>query len=343
MDKVASNQRPPGTRPNRSTSPYEAAAAYGAAGQPDAHLSDEPQLDDPWDDEPSAPLGGGLGSPGPRPGYPPLPPKKTAARGKAKKRRRGLNIPSIRLLPVTILVAFLMLSVRVTDIWRVFTTGTLGVSLNSSEAQQPPPPGGRKKGAPMPATPLDGAPAASTAPASTAGATKAGEATKLAAAPDAPPAVPSQSSGEGEPPTFTQNELDVLQKLAERREALDARDRDLTLRENLVKAAEERINKKIDEMKGMQASVEGMLKKVDEEDDAKLRSLAKMYESMKPKDAGKIFDQLDQRTLMGVIAKMKETKAGQIIANMSPDRAKEITDAIAQRRAAKAEGLQPPN
>jgi len=345
-----SNQRPAGTKAQRSASPYAAAAAYAAAGDPDAAAEPSPfGLDD---DTP--PPGFGLGAAGPRPSASQGPqPGKPEPRKRGKKRRKAMMIPNIRLLPVTIFVVFLMLSVRVNDIWRGLSEMNLG--LNASEAQQPPPPGGRKKGQKLPGMPSDpvtagSAPAASTAPAAPVAASGAPASVQTAASPgkelgtpEMPPAVPAQNGDGGEPPTFTQNELDVLQKLSERRESLDARERDLELRENLVKAAEARIDKKITEMKSMQTSVEGMLKQVDDQDDAKMKSLAKMYESMKPKDAGKIFDQLDLRTLTGVIPKMKEQKAGLIMANMSPDKAKDLTDAMALRRGAKAEGLPPLN
>ncbi len=241
----------------------------------------------------------------------------------------------MRLLPVTIFVAALMLSVRVNDIWRGLSSiDVASLSVNQSEAQQPPPPGGRRRGQ---RTPADGTPAAATAPA----ATDSGSATPAggtSSADSAPPAVPAGTSGEGEPPTFTPNEIDVLQKLSERREALEARQRDLDLRENLVKAAEGRIDKKITEMKGLQANIESMLKQVDDQDDGKMKSLVKIYENMKPKDAAKIFEQLDMPVLLGVLTHMKEQKVAPIMESMDPMKAKTITDAMAVRRAAKAEG-----
>ena len=242
------------------------------------------------------------------------------------------SVPSIRLLPVTIFVAVLMLSVRVNDIWKGLTNiDVSSLSVNELNAQQPPPPGGRKRGQASPATPLDNAPAASTA----AGGPGPLPSPSGAAA---PPAVPAGGANEGEPPTFTQNEIDVLQKLSERRETLDARQRDLDLRENMIKAAEGRIDKKIAEMKGLKTNVESMLKQVDDQDDSKMKSLVKIYENMKPKDAAKIFEQLDMPILLGVITRMKEQKVASVMEVMDPMKAKTITDAIAMRRATKAEG-----
>ena len=53
---------------------------------------------------------------------------------------------------------------------------------------------------------------------------------------------------------------------------------------------------------------------------------------MKPKDAARIFEQLDMVVLLDVIERMKERKSAPILAKMKPQRAKEITLELAQRR-----------
>lgn len=244
---------------------------------------------------------------------------------------------SVRLLPVTIFVIFLMLSVRVNDIVR----GLYGVPVippltTVAEAQQAPPPGGRIAGQATPADGTSGAApggaspaAASSTPPAAAPAAPAPAASSL---PALPPAVPSASIGHGEPPIFTQNEIDVLQKLSERRESLESRERDISLREQMIAAAESRLDKKIEEMKALQASMEGMLKTIDEQDERKMRSLVKIYENMKPKEAAKIFNELDLPVLLGVLTYMKEQKIAAIMEVMDPMKAKELTDAIAQKR-----------
>jgi flagellar motility protein MotE (MotC chaperone) len=153
-----------------------------------------------------------------------------------------------------------------------------------------------------------------------------------------PPPAEEAGATDGEPPIFTQNEIDVLQKLSVRREALDNRQKDLDLRENLVKAAEARIDKKIAEMKALQANIEGMLKQVDKQDEEKMRSLVKIYEQMKPKNAADILSTLDLPVQIGVLTRMKEAKVAPILAAMDVTKAQAVTDAMAARRAAKAEG-----
>lgn len=243
---------------------------------------------------------------------------------------------TLRLLPVTIFVVFLGLSVRVNDIWRDLF-GLEVSPLSSAEAQQPPPPGGRarsQQAAAANAQPAAAPDAASKASTGTPAASSPATPSAADAASDVPPAVlPPGAFNTGEPPTFTQNEIDVLQKLSERRETLDGRERDIVLRENLVKAAESRIDKKIDEMKALQANIQSMLKQLDNQDQEKMKSLVKIYESMKPKDAAKIFNELDLPVLMGVLRNMKEQKVALIMEAMDPAKAREVTDAMLQRRA----------
>lgn len=251
-------------------------------------------------------------------------PKKSAAKKAA--------LPNLRLLPVTIFVAVLMLSVRINDVWKGFSSlSSASIGVNQSDAQQPPPPGGRKPGQRTPTAP-DGAPAG------TAGGGDSGGPSPAAAGSNSPAPPEEAGAGDGEPPTFTQNEIDVLQKLSVRREALDNRQKDLDLRENLVKAAEARIDKKIAEMKELQANIEGMLKQVDRQDEEKLKSLVKIYENMKPKDAANILSTLELPIQLGVLGHMKEAKVAPILSAMDIQQAKLVTDAMAARRAAKAEG-----
>jgi hypothetical protein len=96
---------------------------------------------------------------------------------------------------------------------------------------------------------------------------------------------------------MTQTELDVLQKLQERRESLDVRERDIVKREALLKAAEDQIDRRVAEMKTLQNTIEGLLRQYNDQEDNKMRSLVKIYENMKPKEAAKIFVQLDMNSL----------------------------------------------
>jgi flagellar motility protein MotE (MotC chaperone) len=143
---------------------------------------------------------------------------------------------------------------------------------------------------------------------------------------------PALSTAGANVPAMTEEEMAVLQKLSARREALDARERELDLRENLLAAAEKRLDAKLAEMKKIQGTVSGLIQKHDEEEEAKLKSLVKMYEIMKPKEAAQIFEKLEMPVLLDVIERMREQKSGPIIAKMDPAKAEKLTAALAERR-----------
>ena len=69
-----------------------------------------------------------------------------------------------------------------------------------------------------------------------------------------------------------------------------------------------------------------------EKEEQQLNSLVTIYENMKPKDAARIFGELDMVVLLDVIERMKERKVAPILAAMNPKRAKAITIELAQRR-----------
>jgi len=64
-----------------------------------------------------------------------------------------------------------------------------------------------------------------------------------------------------DPTLFTESDLDILQKLAARRELIDARSEELTLQEGLLGAAEKRIDKKILELKRLIIALKKTIKK----------------------------------------------------------------------------------
>jgi flagellar motility protein MotE (MotC chaperone) len=221
--------------------------------------------------------------------------------------------PMVRVLPVLIFVAVLMLSVRVTDIFKgMFGIGS--VSVAELQAQQPP--------KPAPPTPPAKAPSATDQPSPPASAPQVAAAN----APAATSAAPGDGGG------MTQTEMDVLQKLQERRGTLDVRERDIERREALLKAAEDQIDRKVAEMKTLQHTIEGLLRQYNDQEDNKMRSLVKIYENMKPKEAARIFEQLEMSILLEVLERMKEQRVAPILAEMDPSKAKGVTSELAQRR-----------
>jgi flagellar motility protein MotE (MotC chaperone) len=133
-------------------------------------------------------------------------------------------------------------------------------------------------------------------------------------------------------PLYTKTELDLLQNLVKRRDELDQREKDFSLKSKVLEATEKRINDKITEMKTLEGELSKVLALYNEKQDAQLKSLVKIYESMKPEEAAAIFNEMEMPILLEVIAKMSERKVAPVLANMSPKKAKDVTQELAEKR-----------
>ncbi|MBK8908555.1 MAG: hypothetical protein IPM60_11820 [Rhodospirillales bacterium] len=217
-------------------------------------------------------------------------------------------IGRFRLLPVVIVFASLSLAVKVDLAWteaRGLVTGSITVA--DAQARE---------------------------------AATSGAAPRVPAPTEPPPAVSEHESDPANAqPVFSASEVEVLQQLAERRNALDARERKVVEMEALLQAAEAGIDRKLTELKDLKAVLDQLIRAYDEQETAKVLSLVKIYETMKPKDAARIFEQLDMDTLLLVADRMKERKLASIMAEMNADRAKDITIELARQRELPTAGL----
>lgn len=132
-------------------------------------------------------------------------------------------------------------------------------------------------------------------------------------------------------PQVSPSERAVLERLQERRQELETRAREVDIRESLLKAAEKRIETKVDEMKGVESRISAATQQKEEADNARFKSLVIMYENMKPKDAGRIFDRLDMSVLIEVASRIKPQKMSDILAQMSGEAAEKLTVELARR------------
>lgn len=130
-------------------------------------------------------------------------------------------------------------------------------------------------------------------------------------------------------------ERDVLESLAERRKKLDQLEKDISLREKVLHATEQRIDQKLSELNTMSKELKDLLVTYDKEEDAKISSLVKVYEAMKPKDAARIFDEMDMDILLMVVDRMSERRVAPILAAMSPQKAKDLTQQLADEQRAR--------
>ncbi len=216
----------------------------------------------------------------------------------------------LRLLPVLIVAAGLTLTVRIGDLWQGHDRSGLAVAQEvTAEPDTPPPRQIESSISPQAGTsdPDSGADSDVSA---------GQEGGRLSA----------------DPFSLTDTEIDLLQRLAERRAEIESETSALEERRLLLQAAESRVDQKLDELKALQEMIQGLLLQHGEQEEKQFQSLVKIYESMKPKDAARIFEQLDMVVLLEVIGRMKERKTAPVLALMDSEIAKAVTLELANRQ-----------
>lgn len=131
---------------------------------------------------------------------------------------------------------------------------------------------------------------------------------------------------------YSEVRAELFETLAARRKALDAREADLDKREALIKAAQQEIDMKVQEMNKVKGDIQGLLKEQNAEEEARIKSLVKVYEGMKAKDAANIFNTLDMDILIEVMGRMSERKLAPVLAEMDPERARSVTIFLAEQK-----------
>jgi flagellar motility protein MotE (MotC chaperone) len=125
----------------------------------------------------------------------------------------------------------------------------------------------------------------------------------------------------------------ILESLQKRRAELDARAHDLDVREDLLRAAEKRVGGRIEELKELEGRISAVLQQRDEAEAARFKNVVTMYETMKAKDAAKIFDGLDLKVLIDVARSINPRNMSEILAQMTPEKAQRLTAELAARPA----------
>lgn len=127
------------------------------------------------------------------------------------------------------------------------------------------------------------------------------------------------------------SERAILERLQSRRQELEARAREIDIRESLLKSAEKRIESKVEEMKAVETRISTATGAKSEIDAARFKGIITMYEGMKPKDAAKVFDRLEMSVLFEIASQIAPRKMSDILGLMSPESAERLTVEMARR------------
>ena len=136
-----------------------------------------------------------------------------------------------------------------------------------------------------------------------------------------------EPNGEGLRPVERRLERD----LAERRQKLNARKRQMDEREALIAAAEQKLLKKQRQLEQLRDRIQELIQQFDTEEDSESRKLVAIYSNMKSKAAAQIFNDLDLETVIQVARGMTARKLAPVLADMNPEKARLVTQELNAR------------
>ena len=261
-----------------------------------------------------------------------------------------LNVPLPRLLPTTITVMASLLVLKSVVLLQGAVThgqrpeGVMVAAASAAGAEHI-----KEAPKPVPATPPTPPPLAAGQKAGSAheggaqhgaspqGASPHGAAQPGAAQPGGAQPGDAAPPGAGQPvadavPPMSDSEKALLQELRQRRKELEARADAITTRESMLVAAEQKLGARVAELQSLQKRLENLEGAQKQKEDAGWQGIVKLYEAMKPKEAATIFNELSMPVLLQVLDRMKDAKAAAVMAAMSPDKARDVTDGLAQLR-----------
>lgn len=126
-------------------------------------------------------------------------------------------------------------------------------------------------------------------------------------------------------------ELQVLQSLGSRRGQLDQREQDLDVQTQLLTAAEAKLDAKLQALANMKGELQKLLDEGDAKKSGEIDALVTVYSKMRPRDAADRLALLDDSVRLPIAAKMKPAALSQIVGQMPPAAAKELTEKLAGR------------
>ncbi len=253
-----------------------------------------------------------------------------------------LRIPVPRLLPITIAMLALVLTLKSVALVRAAGAAAEPAAAPASQTQT----GGAQASdaKPVDAKPVDAKPVDAKAADA-----KSSAVNPAASQPGAAGAVPKQDVAAVNPPAeqepaatatplpsggvpVSDSEKALLLDLRHRRQELDQQSAAVQAREAALAAAEKRITARLDELANLQRKLETLDASRKQREEANWRGLVKTYESMRPRDAATIFNDLEMDVLLPVMDRMKEARAAAILAAMQPDKARALTAKLAETR-----------
>jgi flagellar motility protein MotE (MotC chaperone) len=142
----------------------------------------------------------------------------------------------------------------------------------------------------------------------------------------------AMSEEKGEQRNFSETELNHFARLSERKNELDLREKEIQKMEDEIAKQKEDLEKKMVELEDMRKKISSVLEEKVQADDKRIENLVQFYSSMKPQQAAKVIENLDEGLAVEVLARMKKKAAADIMNLLKAEKAQVISEKYAGYR-----------
>lgn len=132
-------------------------------------------------------------------------------------------------------------------------------------------------------------------------------------------------ASQGNPMVIGLNEVQVLQKLRERRVEIESSSEAQEKKKEEMKIINDIMQKNIQELTQLKNTLDTQSKSLQKEPIEALKKMAKLYEGMKPAQAAKILESMDTQVVSQLVSCMKKQIAAGVVASLSEKKAREVT------------------
>lgn len=117
------------------------------------------------------------------------------------------------------------------------------------------------------------------------------------------------------------DDTDYLFKLADRKKQLDKREEELAKQAAQLEKQKAELAEKLVQLEDVRAKISAALQDRIKADDGKVDVLVQMYTNMKPAQAAKVFETLDEDLVIEILSRMKKKSAADILNLIKPEKA----------------------
>ncbi len=133
------------------------------------------------------------------------------------------------------------------------------------------------------------------------------------------------------------DDADYLFKLADRKKELDKREEELGKIAIQIEKQKKEIVEKLAQLEEIRQKISAKLEDRIKTDDSKVEVLVQMYTNMKPVQAAKVFETLDEDLVIDILSRMKKKSAADILNLIKPEKAQVFAERYTGFRAPASE------